>query len=408
MTERRPPEAALADEQRPGGLAPRPEERWPFYDEDEIAAAVAVLRSGKVNQWTGADVFEFERACTDRFGGGHGVAVANGSVALELALRALGIGPGDEVVVTPRSFAASAFCAILVGATPVFADVDGDSGNLTAESIGRVLTGRTRAVIPVHLAGWPAEMPEIMALAERHGLKVIEDCAQAQGASIGGRSVGSFGDAAAFSFCQDKIISTGGEGGFVSFRDPGAFESAWSFKDHGKDRSRAMDRPADPGEFRWLHDRPGTNWRLTGPQAAIGLVQLRKLDGWIEARTRNAAIWAAELRGIPALRIPMPGNDVRHAFYKFYFQLDLPEAQAAEARSRIVRRAAEEGLRLFSGSCPEIYLEAAFKGQPKPDCPVARRLGKASLMVEVHPTLRPELLQARANRLAKIILEVLG
>lgn len=408
MTERRPAEAALADEERLGGLAPRPDERWPFYDEDEIAAAVAVLRSGKVNQWTGPDVFAFEKACADRFGGGRGIAVANGSVALELALRALGIGPGDEVVVTPRSFAASAFCVMLVGATPVFADVERDSGNIGVKTIERALTGRTRAVIPVHLAGWPADMPAIMALAERHGLKVIEDCAQAQGATIGGRSVGSFGDAAAFSFCQDKIISTGGEGGFVSFRDAAAFERAWSFKDHGKNRSRAMSPPADPGEFRWLHDSPGTNWRLTGPQAAIGMVQLAKLESWIGTRTRNAAIWAEELGGIPAIRIASPGPDVRHAYYKFYFQLDLPEGEAAGTRGRLLRRAAEEGLRLFSGSCSEIYREAAFDGLPTPDCPVARLLGTTSLMVEVHPTLRPDLLRRRAKRLAKIILEVLG
>ncbi|HET7816882.1 MAG TPA: DegT/DnrJ/EryC1/StrS aminotransferase family protein [Sphingomicrobium sp.] len=402
------PAAAIRDEACLGDLAPGPEERWPFYDEDEIAAAVGVLGSGKVNQWTGPDVFEFEKECARRFGGGHGIAVANGSVALELALRALGIGPGDEVVVTPRSFAASAFCAMLVGATPVFADVDAESGNVTAETIERVLTGRTRAIIPVHLAGWPADMPAIMALAERRGVKVIEDCAQAHGAAIGGRSVGSFGDAAAFSFCQDKIISTAGEGGFASFRDADAFEAAWSFKDHGKDRSRAMSPSSDPGEFRWLHDRPGTNWRLTGPQAAIGLVQLGKLDSWVEARTRNAAIWAEELGGISAIRIPFPGPELRHAYYKFYFQLALPGDEAAGARSRLLRRAAEEGLRLFSGSCSEIYREAAFDGLPTPDCPVARLLGKISLMVEVHPTLDPDRLRQRAKRLANIAREVLG
>lgn len=400
--------AEIGGDDRAGDLAPSADERWPFYAEDEIAAAVRVLRSGKVNQWTGPEVFEFERACASRFGGGHGIAVANGSVALELALRALGIGPGDEVVVTPRSFAASAFCVMLVGATPVFADVDSDSGNVTAETIGRVLTGRTKAIVPVHLAGWPADMPAIMDLAGRHGLKVIEDCAQAHGAAIGGRSVGSFGDAAAFSFCQDKIVSTGGEGGFVSFRDSDAFEFAWSFKDHGKDRSRAMSPSSDPGEFRWLHDRPGTNWRLTGPQAAIGLVQLGKLDTWVEARSRNAAIWAEELGGIDSIKIPLPGPELRHAYYKFYFQLELPESEAAQARSRLLRRAAEEGLRLFSGSCPEIYREAAFDGLPTPDCPVARLLGKTSLMVEVHPTLDPGRLRQRAKRLANVVREVLG
>jgi dTDP-4-amino-4,6-dideoxygalactose transaminase len=385
-------------------LAPRADERWPFYAEDEIAAVATVLRSGKVNQWTGPDVAAFERACTERFGGGHGIALANGSLALELALRAFGIGPGDEVIVTPRSFVASSFCTMLVGATPVFADVDGDSGVLTPEGIEPVLTDRTRAIIPVHLAGWPADMPAIMALAAGRGIRVIEDCAQAQGSTIDGRSVGSFGDAAAFSFCQDKIISTGGEGGFVSFKDEQAWDWAWSFKDHGKNRRRALGPATNPGQFRWLHDQVGTNWRMTGPQAAIGLVQLGKLDEWREARTVNAQTWIDALSGVRGLRIPQPGPRFRHAFYKLYVYVDA----GASARDEILRRATSEELRVFSGSCSEMYREKAFEGFPASDCPVARRLGETSLMVEVHPTLRRDLLQRRAERLAAIARDVLS
>jgi dTDP-4-amino-4,6-dideoxygalactose transaminase len=397
---RRPDEAGGED------LTLRPDEAWPFYAEDEIEAAAAVLRSGRVNQWTGPEVFAFEKACTLRFGGGHGIALANGSLALELALKALAIGPGDEVVVTPRSFAASAFCVMLVGATPVFADVDPDSGNMTAETIEAVLTDRTKAVIPVHIAGWPADMAPIMDLARRRGLKVIEDCAQAQGAEIGGRSVGSFCDAAAFSFCQDKIISTGGEGGFASFRDADAFEWAWSFKDHGKNRRKMEEKPAKPG-FRWVHDRVGTNWRLTGPQAAIGLAQLDKLDQWRDARTRNAAIWEDALRAVPGLRLPLPAPGLRHAFYKLYAYVD-STAGAERARDEILRRSAAAGLRVFSGSCSEVYLEKAFDALERPHLPVARRLGESSLMVEVHPTLRPDLLAERAAALAAIARAVLG
>ncbi|MDQ3482931.1 MAG: DegT/DnrJ/EryC1/StrS aminotransferase family protein, partial [Pseudomonadota bacterium] len=246
-----------------------PEETWPYYSDDEVAAVVGVLRSGKVNQWTGPEVARLEEACTLRFGGGHGIALANGSLALELALRAFQIGPGDEVVVTPRTFMASASCVRLVGAIPVFAEVDRDSGNITAASIEAVLTPATKAIIPVHLAGWPCDMAPIMALAERQGLIVIEDCAQSHGAEIDGRPAGSFGHAAAFSFCQDKIISTGGEGGFASFKDEARWEWAWSYKDHGKNWRKVKSPPAAPG-FRWLHDSIGTNWRLTGPQAAIG------------------------------------------------------------------------------------------------------------------------------------------
>lgn len=389
-------------------LSLRAEEHWPYYSEEEIDSAAAVLRSGKVNQWTGPDVAAFETACAERLGGREGIALANGSVALDLALLTLNIGPGDEVVVTPRSFVASAGCVLLAGATPIFADVDPDSGNITPETIAQALTERTRAVIAVHLAGWPADMPGIMALAERHGVAVIEDCAQAHGASIDGRCVGGFGDAAAFSFCQDKIISTAGEGGFVSFRDPGNCDWARSFKDHGKNFGKIETGSKSPGAFKWLHDQIGTNWRMTGPQAAIGRVQLRKLDQWNVERNRNAQIWMDALRNVPGVRVPQPKEGLRHASYKLYFQLEGPEDDARRLRDEILRRSAGEGLRVFTGSCSEIYLEQAFAHLPRPNCPNARRLGATSLMVEVHPTLRQDLLHKRAERLASIITEIVG
>lgn len=393
---------------RNAALELRADERWPFFADDEVEGAAAVLRSGRVNQWTGPEVFDFERACGARFGGGRAIALANGSVALELALRAFGIGPGDEVIVSPRSFVASVSCASLVGATPVFADVDPESGNITPQSVARVLTDRTRAIIPVHLAGWPADISGMMDLVRGRDVKVIEDCAQAHGAEIGGESVGSFGDAAAFSFCQDKIISTGGEGGLLTMKDESAWAWAWSFKDHGKDFAKST-AAGDPGSFRWLHDHVGTNWRLTGPQAAIGLRQLQKLDDWRAARARNAAIWAEALGQVPGIGVPVPeGNSRRHAFYKLYFYVDRgSDEEAAALRARILNRSAEAGLRVFSGSCSEIYLEKAFSGLPHMDCPVSRSLGVRSLMVEVHPTLRPDLLQLRAERLAEIARAVL-
>jgi dTDP-4-amino-4,6-dideoxygalactose transaminase len=384
----------------------RDEEFWPHYAADEIAAVDEVLRSGRINQWTGDTVFAFEEACTRRFGGGHGIALANGSLALELALLAFGIGEGDEVIVTPRTFVASAFCVRMVGATPVFADIDADSGNVTPFSIAAVLTERTKAIIPVHLAGWPADMAGIMDLAGRHDLKVIEDCAQAHGATIDGGSVGSFGDAAAFSFCQDKIISTGGEGGFTSFKDSERWEWAWSFKDHGKSREKVF-APQSRHGFRWLHDSVGTNWRLTGMQAAIGLKQLEKLDTWKAARAHNAAIWSESLEDVSGIRTPRPAAGIEHAYYKYYFYLeDRPDAGAL--RDEILVRGAEAGLRVFSGSCSEVYLEKAFDGAPPPDLPVARAMTNTSLMVEVHPTLKAELVRQRAQALAEIVQSVLS
>jgi dTDP-4-amino-4,6-dideoxygalactose transaminase len=398
--------AARRDPAQPAAIPVQPDEAWPFYAEDEIEAAAAVLRSGRVNQWTGGEVFAFQDACTERFGGGHGIALANGSLAIELPLRAYGIGPGDEVIVTPRSFVASASSVSLIGATPVFAEVDRDSGNLDPKSLEVAVTDRTRAIIPVHLAGWPADMAGIMAIAEKHDLLVIEDCAQAHGAEIDGRPIGSFGHAAAFSFCQDKIISTGGEGGFASFQDRERWQWAWSFKDHGKNWDKVTSPPKEPG-FRWLHDTIGTNWRLTGMQAAIGLAQLAKLDQWRALRTRNAQIWLDALAGIRGIRRPMPPAGIVHAYYKLYFYVDAGERSEA-LRNAILARAAEAGLRVFSGSCSEIYLEEAFSAMERPMLPVARELGKTSLMVEVHPTLRPDLIASRAEMLRRIIESVLG
>lgn len=387
-------------------LSLRPEEAWPHYAEDEIEAVVEVLRSGKVNQWTGTRVFELERAYAREVRNGRAIALANGSVALELALRALGIGAGDEVVVTPRSFVASAFCVRIVGATPVFADVDPDSGAITADTIAAVLTDRTRAIIPVHLGGWPADMPAIAELARSRGLIVIEDCAQAHGAEIDGRPVGSFGEGAAFSFCQDKIISTGGEGGLLTLRDDSAYERAWSFKDHGKNRARALEPHSGSG-FRWLHDSVGTNWRMTEIEAAIGLLQLEKLPEWRTRRIRNAAIWAEALRAIPGMRVPEPPSGVTCAYYKFYAYVDADPAGNAVLRDRILDGAREAGLRVGSGSCSEMYREAAFADMAVAPLPVAKAMGESSLMLEVHPTLDLRRQHARADALAEIVGDVL-
>lgn len=381
-----------------------PDERWPFYSEDEISAVAAVLRSGRVNQWTGTTVSEFERAMSGPLGG-FGIALANGSVALELALRTFGIGPGDEVIVTPRSFIASASCVSLLGATPVFAEVDHDSGNITAKTVEAVLTHRTRAVIPVHLAGWPVDMPAIMELAGQHGLWVLEDCAQAHGAEIDGRPVGSFGHASAFSFCQDKIISTGGEGGFASFKNPEEYERAWSFKDHGKNRSKVTSPHERPG-YRWLHDSIGTNWRLTGPQAQLGLSQLRKLEGWRAARALNAAIWRQALERVGGVRVPVPQPRFQHAFYKLYAYIDAGD-DGEKLRDAILREAGRIGLKVYSGSCSELYREQAFRSLTVPNLPVARQLGRTSLMFEVHPTLDPERTERRAQAFADIAKRVL-
>lgn len=362
---------------------------WPNFEDDEVLAAAAVLRSGKVNQWTGKEVETFQKEFAALCHVKHAIALANGTVALELALKAMGVGAGDEVIVTPRTFIASASCAVMQGAKPVFAEVDQDSQNVTAATIRQAITSRTKAVIAVHLAGWPCDMDSIMSLAGEYGLRVIEDCAQAHGALYKGKPVGSFGHAAAFSFCQDKIMTTGGEGGMMLTDDDDIWSFCWAFKDHGKSYDAVYKR-VHPSGFRWLHESFGTNWRMTEMQAAIGRRQLKKLPEWVEIRRRNAAILTKGFSGQNALRVTIPPADIFHSYYKYYVFVRPEKLKDGWNRDRILNSILDQGVPCFSGSCSEIYLEKAFDGKglrPLEHMPVAKKLGETSLMFLVHPTL---------------------
>lgn len=378
---------------------------WPEYDEEQVEAVAAVLRSGRVNAWTGPDVAAFEREFADHVGTAHAIAMANGTVTLDAALRALDLQPGDEVIVTPRSFVASAACVLLAGGVPVFADVDADSQNITPETIAPLITPRTRGIIPVHLAGWPCDMAGIMDLAARHGLWVIEDCAQAHGAAIGGRPVGGFGTLGSYSFCQDKIMTTGGEGGMIVTDDDALFDRIWSFKDHGKDRALVFQKDPPPG-FRWLHAAgPGTNLRMTGPSAALGRVQLKRLPEWQAARARNALRLAAALADSDLLRIPLPPEDVTHAWYRFYAFLRPERLAPGWSRDRILAAMAARGQPILTGSCSEIYREAIFAApglHPPEALPVAQSLGETSLCLLVDPTWSEGELDAVSSALAEV------
>ena len=362
---------------------------WPEYSSKELDAAEHLLRSGKVNYWTGDECRYLESEFAEYHGVAYGIALANGTLALELALRILGIGPGDEVVVTPRSYFASASAIAMIGATPVFADVDLNSQNTTIETLRAKLSPRTRALLVVHLAGWPCEMPAIMEIARKHDLLVIEDCAQAHGARYNGQLVGTFGHVGAFSFCQDKIISTAGEGGMLITNDEELWKAAWSFKDHGKswDRVNLDDHP--PG-FRWLHVSFGSNYRMTEIQGAIGRIQLRKLNDWVNQRRQNAAGLAEALSDITALRIPRPSDKEYHAYYKFYAFVKPEKLNPGWSRNRILCALEAEGVPGWSGTCPEIYREKAFESECYPVLPNARELGETSIMLPVHPTLKSQ------------------
>ncbi len=374
---------------------------WPSFTSKEAEAVQRVLLSNRVNYWTGNETRQFEKEFAEFCSVKYAVALANGTLALDVALKALGVGPGDEVVVTPRTFIASVSCVVNAGAVPVFADVELDSGNISARTIVDVLSPRTKAVICVHLAGWPCDMDPIMELAKQHNLRIIEDCAQAHGASYKGRSVGSIGHVGAWSFCQDKIITTGGEGGMVTTNDETLWRTMWSIKDHGKSYEAVYEREYSSG-FRWLHERFGTNWRMIEMQAVIGRIQLQRMKDWSLARKHNAhRIWEACLK-FAALRVPQfrcvscPGGchaqsrACEHGHYKCYVYVRPNLLAQGWSRDRIIESINALGVPCYQGSCSEVYLEKAFEytgWRPKKRLPVSRELGETSLMFLVHPTL---------------------
>ncbi|MBG1233228.1 DegT/DnrJ/EryC1/StrS family aminotransferase [Aestuariivirga litoralis] len=386
---------------------------WPNFTQDEAQAVSRVLMSNKVNYWTGEEGRLFEKEFASWMGAKHAIALSNGTLALDLALHGLKVGrvnggaADDEVIVTPRSFIASVSCVVNAGAAPVFVDVDPTSGNLSAASIKPVLSPRTKAIIVVHLAGQPCDMDAIMALARPRGIKVIEDCAQAHGGAINGKSLGTFGDVAAWSFCQDKIMTTGGEGGMVTCDDEGLWQRMWSFKDHGKSWDSVYDTQ-HPRGFRWVHDSIGTNWRMLEMQAVLGRIQLTLMDEWHAKRKENALrIWDAASR-FSCVDVPHLPDGHEHAFYKAYIHVNPERLKPSWSRDRIVSEINAFKVPCYHGSCSEIYLENAFDGtpwRPAQRLPHARRLGETSLMFLVHPTLTEREIDKTCGALAQVLSE---
>jgi len=372
---------------------------WPSFSQEEADAVSRVLFSGKVNYWTGREGREFEREFAEYVETKYAIALANGTVALDLAFHGLGIGSqnggsaDDEVVVTSRSFLASVSSIINAGAKPVFADVDKETQNISAETIKPVFTKNTCAILCVHLAGLPCDMDSIKIAVGARDIKLIEDCAQAHGARYKGKSVGGLGDVAAWSFCQDKIMTTGGEGGMITCNDINLWKKMWAFKDHGKSWDAVYNTEHAPG-FRWLHESFGTNWRLTEMQSAIGRIQIQRMPQWTKEREKNVRILTellapyAQDGGI--LRIPTLPSDqgIVHAYYKFYIFVRPENLPKGKTRDTIIAQLNDQGLPCTQGSCSEIYLEKAFDGtdfRPKTRLPIAKELGENSIMFMVHP-----------------------
>ncbi|PCK33600.1 DegT/DnrJ/EryC1/StrS family aminotransferase [Pseudoalteromonas piscicida] len=362
---------------------------WPSFTQQEADAVSRVVLSNKVNYWTGTEGREFEKEFAAWTGSEYAVALGNGTLALDIALKALGVSEGDEIITTPRTFLASASSIVTAGAKPVFADVDLNSQAITAESIKAVLTPKTKAVIVVHLAGMPAEMDDIMALSAEHGFYVIEDCAQAHGAKYKGKSVGSIGHIGAWSFCQDKIMTTGGEGGMVTTNSKELWSKMWSYKDHGKSYDAIYNREHPPG-FRWLHESFGTNWRMTEMQAAIGRIQLTRMQNWTLKRQQNGQAIDEVAKQFDVVRTVKIPDYIEHAEYKHYIFVQPQYLAEGWSRDRIVDEMVKRGVPCFQGSCSEVYLEKAFDNtpwRPKQRLSNAVELGETSLMLLVHPTL---------------------
>lgn len=379
---------------------------WPSYSNEEIEAVTSVLKSNKVNYWTGDQSRNFESEFSKYSQCSKAIALANGTLALDLAWKAIGLGSGDEVIVTPRTFLATVSSIILAGGRPVFADVSLDSQNVTAETVAPLINKNTRAICCVHLAGWPCDMDKLTDLARSYNISVVEDCAQAHGAKYRDRSVGGLGDIGAWSFCQDKIMTTGGEGGMVTTNSDDLWASMWSFKDHGKNWNKVYRHEHPPG-FRWLHDSFGTNWRITEMQSAIGLKQIGYMPEWHKARTKNAESILNCARACSGLRVPVVPAHVTHAYYKCYVFIRNDRLKAGWSRDRVLSEINECGVPCFSGSCSEVYLESAFNNTeyaPKERLKNAKALGEESIMFLVHPTL----LQSEIDKTCDVLVKTMA
>ncbi|MGO2733273.1 DegT/DnrJ/EryC1/StrS family aminotransferase [Psychrobacter sp.] len=391
---------------------------WPSFTQEEADAVSQVLLSNKVNYWTGQECRKFETEFAKWADSKYAIAMGNGTLALDVALQALDIGAGDEVIVTPRTFIASISSVVNAGATPVFADVDEATGNITPESIAAVLTDKTKAIVCVHLAGWPCDMDGIMALADKHNLYVIEDCAQAHGARYKGRSVGSIGHIGAWSFCQDKVMTTGGEGGMVTTNDEQLWRKMWAYKDHGKSYAAVYETEHPPG-YRWLHESFGTNWRMTEMQAVLGRIQLTRMSDWTAKRTANAqaildtcAQWEAKgYLSVPRLEESAQFADSTHTYYKLYVYVQSDNLPEGWSRDRIIEEINDLGVPCFSGSASEVYLEKAFDNtglRPESRLPVAKQLGETSLMFLVHPTLTEDEIKQTVQAIDSVFTKIHG
>ena len=380
---------------------------WPSFTSEEAEAAKNVLLSNKVNYWTGNECREFEKEFAVWSNSKYAIALANGTLALDNAFKALDIGIGDEVIVTARTYIASVTSIVNAGAIPIFADVDTNTQNITSKFIRSKITKKTKAIVCVHLAGWPCEMDEIINLAKEYDLYIIEDCSQAHGAKYKNKPVGSIGNIGCWSFCQDKIMTTGGEGGMVTTNDKNLWNKMWSYKDHDKSYKAVYKKNIRIGNgFKWVNESFGTNWRMTEIQGVIGRIQLKRMSNWQNRRIKNAnKIWNTAKQS-KALRVPNIPQHIEHAAYKCYVFVELNELRKGWSRDKIIKEINKLSIPCYSGACPEVYMEKAFdntKFRPKQRLVHAKELGETSLMFLVHPTLTKNEIKQTCNAITSVM-----
>lgn len=336
---------------------------WPQFDENAIRSVEAVLRSGKVNYWTGRQGMQFERAFADWQGSQFAISVSNGTAALHVALSALGIGPGDEVIVPSYTFIATSFSVVQAGAIPRFADVNLDDHCISIASAEKLVNARTRAIMPVHLYGNVADMDQINAFAQKYNLLVIEDNAEAFGGEFKGKKTGTLGRIAGCSFCQNKTFTTGGEGGMVTTDDEELAWRARSFRDHGYDVQARMSLLDLEQKLPYIHNMVGWNYRMTEMQSAIGLAELARIDTWnLPTRRRNAAILINRLKSLPQVRFfPVDTPERRNGWYVMAFSLNIEEMTCDI--QQFAKACVAEGAPVWKVFWPQCHTEKAFQNK---------------------------------------------
>ncbi len=336
--------------------------KWPQHSKKEIYKVLQILKNGNTNYLFGNEGIEFEKEFAEFSNSKYAVALSNGTVALDLAIKSLNLKKNSEIIVTPRSFIASASCILLNNLKPKFIDVDKNTHNITLEQISKSINKNTSAIICVHLGGMPCNMIEIMKFAKQNDLFVIEDCAQAHGAKIENRSVGSFADISTWSFCYDKIISTGGEGGMITTNNKKLYDFCWSYKDHGKNKKKYVTaKKIKDGKFKFLHDTLGNNFRLTEIQSGLGRIQLMKINQNIKRRNKFSKFIVNKLKDSKIYSFQNSNFSYQHAYYRLYINLNKNHILPKINNIKFINFLLEKNIICGSGSSSEIYKEKCFK-----------------------------------------------